>query len=447
MMKHKIPIKSLFILSFCLFFTGCYNTLPENIFGHHHSDKVICAPNGKGKLAIVNDVKILKLKGTNQEMGYAHGYLMADEIMIFFNDFLTEVFQMFGAQYGDLQAAIYAMDWDPAYMSELEGMLEGINAKLCPEDRIISFTGEEVTIEDLMTLNIVSELGCSSIAAWGDNRYDNSLIVAHNFDYPPGLDSAAVKCQVIISYDDGIHNTWVTTSFGGLIGCISGMNENGMILSIHDTECLFFGTVTTDPYGFSPRLINARHIMESAGPDATPASIEAAVDTTKLYMRANMLVAFPPMGRQDDEIAGVIEYDGNALHPDGRATLRLPSGNPNLFEFPDYDERLFTTDAIVCTNHFLQRKGEDRSGADELSRARIPILSQGVLEAGSDGNISKNESLAMMQSVSDLDYLFTTLNTVIFEPKHKNISFYIAQPGVPAASTDPVVVKYPMLFN
>jgi hypothetical protein len=69
--------------------------------------------------------------------------------------------------------------------------------------------------------------------------------------------------QVVIVYrpDDG--RRWITVTFTGDIGCISGMNEFGVSAMIH---VVLDPCPATDREGFVPATLALRRVLEQLGP-------------------------------------------------------------------------------------------------------------------------------------------------------------------------------------
>lgn len=74
-------------------------------------------------------------------------------------------------------------------------------------------------------------VGCSSFAVWGDKTDDGSLIVGRNFDFYAGDDFAKEKIVTFVRPRDGYPFMMVT--WPGMIGAVSGMNKEGLTITIN----------------------------------------------------------------------------------------------------------------------------------------------------------------------------------------------------------------------
>lgn len=74
-------------------------------------------------------------------------------------------------------------------------------------------------------------VGCSSFAAWGEKTEDGSLIIGRNFDFYAGDDFAKEKIIAFINPTKG--HKFMSVTWGGMIGVVSGMNEHGLTVTIN----------------------------------------------------------------------------------------------------------------------------------------------------------------------------------------------------------------------
>jgi len=399
-----------------ILFTGllvqanCSVEYPEKPDGSYES------PNGAGVLEVTDGVKVLKLSGTNYEMGYAHGNLLAEEIVYFLEEFGFWFIKERNEDYEELVAAMSMVSWTEGYKQELEGMVAGIEDKLgSVEIKPPGSKKKNLDIYDLMVMNTGGDWACSSFSIWGDGTEDGGSMIARNLDYTVDPSDAFKLCQVIVSFDDGIHKRFAGVVWCGMVGAASTMNEDGVCMMTHDTN--FYPT--SDEEGIYPRGIVQRMVAENIGADNDPFDVEAMLDTTPVHTGNNYHVLFPAQGKgSDDAIAAVLEFDGDATRPDGRATLRSPSDNPNLPCDGNYDQRLEKTNCIICTNHYLERK------------TWIP-------EDGPNRYLHLKDSLVNMEGYMNLDMARNmaddvghsgTSHTVIFEPDNMKLHIYLAEP-------------------
>src|SRR5690606_23962492 len=74
-------------------------------------------------------------------------------------------------------------------------------------------------------------VGCTSFAAWGENTDDGKLIIGRNFDFYAGDAFAEEKIIAFVNPEAGYK--FMSVTWGGMIGVVSGMNEKGLTVTIN----------------------------------------------------------------------------------------------------------------------------------------------------------------------------------------------------------------------
>lgn len=156
-------------------------------------------------------------------------------------------------------------------------------------------------------------VGCTSFGTWGAASEDSTMIIGRNFDFWVGDDFAKNKIVEFVNPSSGYK--YMSVTWGGFIGVVSGMNEKGLTVTINAAK-------SSVPTGSAtPVSLVVREIVQYAK------NIEEAIAIAKkrkMFVSESFLV-----GSAIDNKAVIIEKT-----PDSLAVY-----DPNK-------------NAILCTNHF-----------------------------------------------------------------------------------------------
>ncbi len=156
-------------------------------------------------------------------------------------------------------------------------------------------------------------VGCTSFGTWGDKSADSTMIIGRNFDFYVGDNFAEDKIVAFFNPKQG--HKFMTVTWGGFVGAVSGMNDQGLSVTINAAK-------TDLPTGSAtPVSIVTREILQYAK------NIQEAIaiaKSRKMFVSESFLVASAA-----DNKAVIIEKTPDALDV--------------------YDPK---KDFIVCANHF-----------------------------------------------------------------------------------------------
>jgi len=176
--------------------------------------------------------------------------------------------------------------------------------------RILNYHGAHDIGHALQGMELV---GCTSFGTWDTRSQDSTMIVGRNFDFYVNDDFARDK--IVAFYNPSQGNKFMTVTWGGFIGAVSGMNDKGLSVTINAAKSVVPTSAAT------PVSLVAREILQYAGniKEAT-----AIAKKRKMFVSESFLVA-----SAYDKKAVVIEKT-----PD---TLDVYDPNSNY---------------ILCANHF-----------------------------------------------------------------------------------------------
>jgi len=167
-------------------------------------------------------------------------------------------------------------------------------------------------------------VGCTSFGAWDTKTEKGELLLARNFDFWVGDEFAKNKIVEFVRPSSGHQFAFIT--WGGFIGVVSGMNDQGLTVTINAAKSRIPTNAAT------PVSLVAREILQYAG------NINEAIAIAKkrtMFVSESFLI-----GSAADHRSVIIEKT-----PDDLAV---------------YDA---ASDHIICTNHYQSKllKGRERN--------------------------------------------------------------------------------------
>ncbi len=163
-------------------------------------------------------------------------------------------------------------------------------------------------------LQDLAMVGCTSFAVWGDKTEDGKLLIGRNFDFYAGDDFSREKIIAFTAPRQG--HKFVSVTWGGMIGVVSGMNDKGLTVTINAGKSDIPTRATT------PVSILAREILQYAS------TIEEAVEIAKkkqVFVSESLLIGSA--------------FDKKAV------TIEVAPENFGVFEVDN-------SNVLICTNHF-----------------------------------------------------------------------------------------------
>ncbi|NCA76409.1 MAG: peptidase C45 [Alphaproteobacteria bacterium] len=187
-------------------------------------------------------------------------------------------------------------------------------------------------------LQDLSMVGCTSFSVRDGMSSAQSLLIGRNFDFYSGDDFAKNKIILFEKPDNG--HAFMMITWGGMVGAVSGMNEQGLTVTINAAKSKIPGSART------PISILTREILQYA---STIREAYAIASKREIFVSESILV-----GSDKDNATAIIEKS-----PDKMALVMTQN------------------DYITCTNHFQSkiyandpRAAQDRRESPSVYRQR-----------------------------------------------------------------------------
>lgn len=378
-----------------------------------------------GTLFKIDGVTVLRVWGTPQERGFAHGYLLGDRIVALLDAYLREgpLASERDLYEQQLLPFLARMRIESRIEAELRGILAGVEARR-DGATAIEFLGRELRYEDLLAVNCTSDIlgiGCSSFAAWGPLTADGHTLAGRNLDWPavPALLDTQIV-HVSIPEPGAGELPWVAITWPSYIGCLTGMNSAGVTVAAHDSA----GRMPSRESGFTPFGLIYRKALSKLRAADLETRLGPLMRSMHCIRGSNMMVTRPSAGGKP--AAFVVEFDGDS-EIDGGATIRQPKTSAKF---------------IVCTNHFRARTGPL---SPRCYRSTV-LLGELHKRAQSDGqpHITIDHAWQMLDSVT-LESL-VAYHSVVFEPNKRTMHVALTDGGQPAPKSRKVTLDVKRLI-
>lgn len=230
----------------------------------------------------------LYVEGTPYERGIAHGRL-AEELVRYQEEVFTKQIEKLvpGSLYRKLLKSFvgwFNRDLDDYVEEEFRQEIFGISKYASdkfeeigtPYERLMQYHAAHDLGHALQNLALV---GCSSFATWTQDTA-STLLVGRNFDFYVGDDFAKNKIILFQKPDKGL--PFMSVTWGGMIGVVSGMNIKGITVTLNAAKSGIPAEATT------PISLVAREILQYAS------TLDEAVEIAskkKIFVSESILVS------------------------------------------------------------------------------------------------------------------------------------------------------------
>lgn len=323
------------------------------------------ATHAGGNLRHVHGVPVVTVAGTPEQMGEQFGVLAiknAPALDKLFEDFLKDA----GIRNNGF-AVLAAKRFVPAVPSHLRAEIEAA-AKSSGRDVDLGYFAN--TIYDLST-----GMGCSTVVVEPGRSRTGGPLFGRNFDWLPT--QGIMEHTLLAAFKPAGKRAFVTVTVTPIVGCISGMNDAGLSLTLNEIHLDQAKRPAKFAWDGVPTMLLFRRVLEEC---ATVAEAAEFLRTAKRPTTACMTIC---------DVNGGAVFE---ITPEG------------------VEVRKASNDVCLCTNHLRAvplAKGEKCWRYDELAGLQKHTLKLGVTDVqGALHRVSQGRH---------------TLQCMVFEPRERKL--------------------------
>lgn len=337
-----------------------------------------------------------RLQGNAIDRGAAYGVMSSDLLMYQEDVFVGQIYEIIQSDtwVDFLHKLIIIFNRNMAQHIPLEYREEIYAMTLSSSDKYNSYGSKYVRHLNYHAAHDIGHamqqymlVGCSSFATWGDESEDGQLLIGRNFDFYVGDKFAKNKVVLFVEPTQGYK--FVSVTWPGMMGVLSGMNEKGLTVTINAAK----GEIPIS--SAMPISLLARHILQNASTISEAYEIANACET---FVSESLLI-----GSAIDGYAAIIEK------------------TPEKIALYESDNN-----RVVCTNHYQSEVfSTDKNNVENIKTSDSPYRHQRLNELIDEMMpINPNEAVSILRNRYGLD------NEDIGITNEKSLNQFIAHHSV-----------------
>jgi hypothetical protein len=377
-------------------------------------------------LSEIESIPLLNLWGTPYEMGYAHGYLYAPEIVERLEIQLNQEEGLADLVEDQVLPTIHRYAVPPGYRMEMEGFLAGMEVRAGGEGVYVAAFDRTLTLDDLIASTVIDNVEhlsgthCTSFSAWGSATAEGGTITGRNYEQPDDQAHTGRFILIVRKPSSGSGSpAWVSVNLPGSFSAETAMNSQGVTFATQEVNLIRATSATT---GFCPETLLQRSLIESAKAATVIQDVSAVLQERYTNGGEANLISWPST---QETRAAVFEVDGDLTVGHGFTVRESAPGQPYLIQ----------------TNQFYERLPPEPSSRYDSIRDHL----DGIL-AGEHPPLTVDKAWEILGQVPVGGDLIIQ-HAVVFEPDKMLMHVAFAEPGMHATSGEKVTLDVAQLLH
>jgi len=338
--------------------------------------------SGGGELKYINDLPVLIVAGTPEEMGRQAAVLTGDVVKKLI-DYPRKLVQQRLKGTGGQERLAKCLEMSKSLVPQLSA---DHRAELRAAFKQLGVDRDLGILGNVLPDVYRGGFSCSSIVVEADHSATKGPLFGRNLDFYT-LNMLGKYSLVTVRRPNGKH-AFVSIGFPGMFGCLSGMNDAGLALAVHEVFVARDGSSLFNPKG-EPYTFCFRRILEEC----------STVAEAETLLRAAQRTTLLSLSVCDPENAAVFE-----ITPKNVAVRHSNDG------------------ILACTNHF------------RTSDLAVPLLKwcpryQKLIQARKPDQLDMSD---VAKKLDDVHMAGLTVQTMIFEPA--TLKLHLAIGSIPSSA-------------
>jgi hypothetical protein len=378
-----------------------------------------------GTLTELQSIPLLTLWGTQYEQGFAHGYLLAPELIEYLEMELNQNPGLIDFVENTMLPNLHIYTVPDEYLREIEGFMAGMEAR-AGDSIYVAGLDRYITVNDMIASTCIDNVqhllgtNCTSFSAWDTATANGGIITGRNYDQPDDMSHTGRYMLIVRKSPPGSDVLpWVSVNLPGALSCETGMNSEGVTFATQEVNQIL---PTSASGGFCPEHLLQRKLLESAHAASVVADVSGVLD--ELYTNGGEAILMSWPSGYHDTCSVVFEIDGD-----------LDTGHGYNVRYPNNGSPF-----IIQTNQFYQRMPFSHSDRYVLLNSRMVRILQGRSEP-----LSVDYAWELLSEVPQVALLIQV--AVVFEPDRMLMHVGFAEPGTHATSGTRITIDVAALLN